>query len=41
MDIPEASYKPFEALKIMKDEMIGHFQDDLFEKFVKMLANPF
>ena len=24
----------FEALKIMKDEMIGHFNRDLFEKFV-------
>ncbi len=34
------SYKkkvtPFEALKIMKDEMIGHFNKDLFENFVLM-----
>ena len=34
------SYKkkvtPFEALKIMKDEMIGHFNNDLFENFVLM-----
>ncbi|MHB8090693.1 MAG: HD-GYP domain-containing protein [Syntrophales bacterium] len=29
--------KPFEALRIMKDEMIGHFQQDLFEKFVRLL----
>jgi len=32
------SYKkkvtPFEALKIMKDEMVGHFNKDLFENFV-------
>ena len=25
---------PFEALKLMRDEMINHFQEDLFEKFV-------
>jgi HD-GYP domain-containing protein (c-di-GMP phosphodiesterase class II) len=38
----ERSYKPnikpFEALKIMKEEMIGHFSDGIFEKFVLMLA---
>lgn len=28
------SLKPFEALKIMRDEMLGHFQKDIFEKFV-------
>lgn len=26
--------KPFEALKIMKEEMINHFQKDIFEEFV-------
>lgn len=26
--------KPFEALKLMRDEMLGHFQKDVFEKFV-------
>jgi HD-GYP domain-containing protein (c-di-GMP phosphodiesterase class II) len=30
--------QPFEALKLMKDEMIHHFQKDLFEQFVKMLS---
>ena len=34
----ERSYKPkltpFEALKIMKEEMINHFHKDIFEKFV-------
>jgi HD-GYP domain-containing protein (c-di-GMP phosphodiesterase class II) len=29
---------PFEALKIMKNQMIGHFNDDLFEKFVRMFV---
>lgn len=29
---------PFEALKVMKEEMIDHFQKDLFEKFVLMLS---
>jgi HD-GYP domain-containing protein (c-di-GMP phosphodiesterase class II) len=28
---------PFEALKIMKTQMIDHFQGDIFEKFVRML----
>lgn len=28
---------PFDALVLMKKEMINHFQKDLFEKFVKML----
>lgn len=28
---------PFEALQLMKDEMINHFQKELFEKFVLML----
>jgi HD-GYP domain-containing protein (c-di-GMP phosphodiesterase class II) len=36
----ERSYKrklrPFEALELMRDEMIHHFQRDLFEKFVKL-----
>ncbi|OPY87584.1 MAG: Cyclic di-GMP phosphodiesterase response regulator RpfG [Syntrophus sp. PtaU1.Bin208] len=36
----QRSYKqplaPFKALKVMKEEMIGHFQQDLFEKFVKL-----
>jgi len=27
---------PFAALKVMKEEMINHFQKDLFEKFVMM-----
>jgi HD-GYP domain-containing protein (c-di-GMP phosphodiesterase class II) len=26
--------KPFEALKLMRDEMLGHFQKEVFEKFV-------
>lgn len=30
--------KPFEALKIMKNQMMGNFQEDLFEKFVVMLS---
>lgn len=30
--------RPFEALKIMKAQMISHFQEDLFEKFVVMLS---
>jgi HD-GYP domain-containing protein (c-di-GMP phosphodiesterase class II) len=30
--------RPFEALKLMKDDMINHFQKDLFEKFVLMLS---
>lgn len=29
--------RPFEALTLMKNEMINHFQRDLFEKFVLML----
>ena len=29
---------PFEALTLMKKEMINHFQKDLFEKFVFMLS---
>lgn len=36
------SYKPqltpFEALKIMKEEMLQHFHKDLFEQFVMMLT---
>ncbi|OPY12028.1 MAG: Cyclic di-GMP phosphodiesterase response regulator RpfG [Syntrophus sp. PtaB.Bin001] len=36
------SYKqpmaPFSALKLMKEEMIGHFHTELFEKFVKMFC---
>jgi HD-GYP domain-containing protein (c-di-GMP phosphodiesterase class II) len=36
------SYKqplePFAALKLMRDEMLGHFQRELFEKFVRLFA---
>ncbi len=36
----ERSYKkaftPFEALRIMKEEMLGHFHKDIFEKFVML-----
>ena len=31
---------PFTALKIMQDEMIHHFQKDLFQKFVLMFKAP-
>jgi HD-GYP domain-containing protein (c-di-GMP phosphodiesterase class II) len=31
---------PFAALKIMQDEMIHHFQVDLFQKFVLMFQSP-
>ncbi|MBI5212918.1 MAG: HD-GYP domain-containing protein [Nitrospirae bacterium] len=38
----ERSYKPklnaFEALKIMKEEMINHFHRDIFEKFVLLFS---
>lgn len=38
----ERSYKkrltPFEALKIMREEMINHFHKDLFEEFVLLLG---
>ena len=38
----ERSYKkrftPFEALTIMKEQMIDHFTTELFEKFVLLLA---
>ncbi|MFQ5561433.1 MAG: HD-GYP domain-containing protein, partial [Nitrospinota bacterium] len=38
----ERSYKrsltPFQALKIMKEEMIGHFHREIFEKFVRLFA---
>jgi HD-GYP domain-containing protein (c-di-GMP phosphodiesterase class II) len=30
--------KPFEALKIMRDEMLGHFQKEIFEKFVLLFV---
>jgi HD-GYP domain-containing protein (c-di-GMP phosphodiesterase class II) len=30
--------QPFEALKLMKEDMMHHFQHDLFEKFVLMLS---
>jgi len=30
--------KPFEALKLMRAEMIGHFQKDIFEKFVLLFV---
>jgi HD-GYP domain-containing protein (c-di-GMP phosphodiesterase class II) len=29
---------PFDALILMKDQMINHFQKDLYEKFVRMLS---
>jgi HD-GYP domain-containing protein (c-di-GMP phosphodiesterase class II) len=32
--------QPFAALKIMQDEMIHHFQNDLFQKFVMMFKAP-
>lgn len=32
------SKKPFEAFKIMKEEMLGHFSMDIFEKFVLLFA---
>ncbi len=32
------SLSPFEALRVMKDEMINHFEKDLFEKFVLLFA---
>jgi hypothetical protein len=31
---------PFAALKIMQDEMIHHFQKDLFQKFVLLFKAP-
>lgn len=31
-------YTPFEALKIMKNEMINHFHKEIFEKFVLLLS---
>ena len=38
----ERSYKPklspFEALRVMKEEMSNHFEKDLFEKFVLLFA---
>jgi HD-GYP domain-containing protein (c-di-GMP phosphodiesterase class II) len=30
----KAMLKPFEALKVMKEEMLDHFQKEVFEKFV-------
>ena len=30
--------QPFEGLKIMKEQMMHHFQKDLFEQFVLMIA---
>jgi len=30
---------PFDALSLMKDEMIDHFQKDLFEQFVFLFKN--
>lgn len=36
------SYKkqmqPFEALKIMKEELLGHFHEDIFAQFVKLFS---
>ena len=38
----ERSYKKklpqFEALKLMRDEMIDHFQKDLYEKFILLFS---
>jgi HD-GYP domain-containing protein (c-di-GMP phosphodiesterase class II) len=38
----QRSYKqsrnPFEAFKIMKEEMLGHFSMNIFEKFVRLFA---
>jgi len=38
----QRSYKqplaPFSALKVMKEEMIGHFNPEIFEKFVKLFG---
>jgi len=31
---------PFEALRLMHDQMINHFQKDMFEKFVLLLRAP-
>ena len=31
---------PFEALKLMKEEMLSHFQPELFERFVLMFRAP-
>jgi HD-GYP domain-containing protein (c-di-GMP phosphodiesterase class II) len=31
---------PFDALKLMREEMINHFQKDLFEKFVMLFKPP-
>ena len=30
--------QPFEALKLMMNDMMRHFQEDLFEKFVLMVS---
>jgi len=39
----ERSYRkqlrPFEALKLMKEQMINHFQKEIFEKFVLLFSN--
>ena len=32
----KAPLKPFAALKLMKEEMLGHFHKDVFEKFVML-----
>jgi HD-GYP domain-containing protein (c-di-GMP phosphodiesterase class II) len=32
------SLQPFEALKLMRNEMLGHFQKDIFEKFVLLFT---
>jgi HD-GYP domain-containing protein (c-di-GMP phosphodiesterase class II) len=40
----ERSYKAklssFEALKLMKEKMLNHFQKDIFEKFVLLFTEP-
>ena len=40
----ERSYKAklssFEALKVMKEKMLNHFQKDIFEKFVLLFTEP-
>jgi HD-GYP domain-containing protein (c-di-GMP phosphodiesterase class II) len=38
----KAQLRPFDALKIMKDEMLDHFHKEVFERFVLLFLNkPF
>ena len=32
--------EPFKALKLMHEEMINHFQKDLFERFILLFNKP-